>query len=83
MFPIAVVGKNKYILATIVNVVNVFTPFYFPMIVNYILSAIAYLWSSYSSLGFMRSQVGHDKNIIAVYPIFLFFGFLTSYVITI
>ncbi|KAM3140573.1 hypothetical protein pb186bvf_007385 [Paramecium bursaria] len=41
------------------------------------ITGLAFLWSSFSSLSFMGSMMNEDKKLISVYPIFLFYLFLS------
>jgi protein YIPF6 len=43
------------------------------------LASAAFVWSSYSSMGFMSALVMEDRKELAVYPIFLFYMFLSFF----
>lgn len=58
------------------------------IITKIILLSISFVWSTYgisyfiillASVGFMEALVSEDKRILAVYPVFLFYLFLSWY----
>lgn len=46
-------------------------------IIRLILVVLSFTWSTFSSVGFMATLVSEDKKILAVYPVFLFYLFLS------
>ncbi|CAD8181686.1 unnamed protein product [Paramecium pentaurelia] len=54
---------------------------YFGFFLRIIIVGVAFLWSTFSSLSFMSSMMNEEKKVISVYPIFLFYMFLSWFCI--
>jgi len=52
-----------------------------PFLITLVICACAYLWSTYSSVGFIKALVTEDKKMLAAYPVMLFYLFLTWFVV--
>jgi len=44
---------------------------------------LGFAWSTTSSIGFMGALVSEDKKLLAVYPVFLFYLFLSWFVLVV
>ncbi|CAK83628.1 unnamed protein product (macronuclear) [Paramecium tetraurelia] len=62
-------------------VVITFLQSYFGFFLRLIIVGVAFLWSTFSSLSFMSSMMNEEKKVISVYPIFLFYMFLSWFCI--
>eukprot|EP01016_Furgasonia_blochmanni_P009747 TRINITY_DN14062_c0_g1_i2.p1 TRINITY_DN14062_c0_g1~~TRINITY_DN14062_c0_g1_i2.p1 ORF type:complete len:229 (+),score=28.88 TRINITY_DN14062_c0_g1_i2:61-747(+) len=51
--------------------------------VRFVIVGIAFFWSTVSSVGFMAALVDEDKKLLTVYPVFLFYLFLSWFVLVI
>jgi hypothetical protein len=54
-----------------------------PFIVKFIMIIIAFIWSSLSSVAFMSSIIEEKRKLLAVYPVVLFYLFLSWFVLLI
>lgn len=61
--------------------VNLFTMAFTHMLIKMAIVAAAFLWSSYSSVGFISSMVVPEKKGLAAYPVFLFYLFLSWFIL--
>jgi hypothetical protein len=52
-----------------------------PMIIKIVIVAVAFLWASYSSQGFISSMVVPEKKGLAAFPVFLFYLFLSWFIL--
>ena len=43
--------------------------------------SVAFLWSTYSSVHFIKAMVPPDRRALAMYPVFLFYLFLSWFII--
>ncbi|CAD8162662.1 unnamed protein product [Paramecium octaurelia] len=67
-----------------INVAAVLITFlqsYLGFFLRLIIVGAAFLWSTFSSLSFMSSMMNEEKKVISVYPIFLFYMFLSWFCI--
>ncbi|CAD8082608.1 unnamed protein product [Paramecium sonneborni] len=67
-----------------INVAAVLITFlqsYLGFFLRLIIVGVAFLWSTFSSLSFMSSMMNEEKKVISVYPIFLFYLFLSWFCI--
>ncbi|CAD8171678.1 unnamed protein product [Paramecium octaurelia] len=62
-------------------VVITFLQSYFGFFLRLVIVGVAFLWSTFSSLSFMSSMMNEEKKVISVYPIFLFYMFLSWFCI--
>ena len=51
------------------------------VIVKLLYVGVAFAWSTYSSMGFMSEMVPADRKELAMYPVFLFYLFLSWFII--
>merc|ERR1712192_57517 len=65
--------------ALIIALTKVFLPFF----VRALIVIAAFAWSTYSSIGFMQALVDDNKKLLAVYPVFLFYLFLSWFVLVV
>ena len=54
---------------------------YFPFFVRIIVVGVAFVWSSYSSVGFIAEMVVPEKKGLAAFPVFLFYLFLSWFIL--
>ena len=52
-------------------------------LIRALLVAGGFLWSTFSSIGFMGALVEPNKKMLAVYPVFLFYLFLSWFVLVV
>ena len=52
-------------------------------IVRALIVIAGFVWSTWSSIGFMGALVNKDKKMLAVYPVFLFYLFLSWFVLVV
>jgi len=43
--------------------------------------SVAFIWSTYSSVYFIKAMVPEDRRALAMYPVFLFYLFLSWFII--
>ncbi|CAD8092961.1 unnamed protein product [Paramecium sonneborni] len=65
----------------IAAVLITFLQSYLGFFLRLIIVGAAFLWSTFSSLSFMSSMMNEEKKVISVYPIFLFYMFLSWFCI--
>ena len=65
------------IAAIIVALTSAFLPF----VVKALIVVAGYFWATRSSVGFMEALVSADKKMLAVYPVLLFYLFLSWFVL--
>lgn len=66
IFPINIGAVGIYLLKSML-----------PFILKLAIVIASFLWSSLSSVAFVSSMIDESKKVIAVYPIFLFYLFLS------
>jgi hypothetical protein len=54
---------------------------FLPGFINVILVAGGFVWSTYSSVGFIKQMIPDDRKGLAVYPVFLFYLFLSWFIL--
>ena len=65
--------------AIIIAITKAFLPFF----VRALIVIFGFLWATASSINFMKSLVDEKKKILAVYPVFLFYLFLSWFVLVV
>eukprot|EP00331_Platyophrya_macrostoma_P009039 CAMPEP_0176420526 /NCGR_PEP_ID=MMETSP0127-20121128/8653_1 /TAXON_ID=938130 /ORGANISM="Platyophrya macrostoma, Strain WH" /LENGTH=220 /DNA_ID=CAMNT_0017801127 /DNA_START=34 /DNA_END=694 /DNA_ORIENTATION=+ len=68
VFPISVAALVLSIIHAFISV---------PIIISLILSGMAFVWSTFSSVGFMKALVNEEKKLLAAYPVLLFYLYLS------
>ena len=66
---------------TVAAFVNFLFLRFMPFFVKIICVGIAYIWSSYSSVGFIAEMVVPEKKGLAAFPVFLFYLFLSWFIL--
>ena len=66
-----------------INIASVILIVKMPFIVKAIIVVPAFLWSSASSVAFMSSVVGEKRKVLAVYPVVLFYMYLSWFLLLI
>jgi hypothetical protein len=51
------------------------------IIVKLIYIGVAFAWSTYSSVHFIKEMVPEDRSVLAMYPVLLFYLFLAWFII--
>ena len=62
-------------------VINLFLGHVLHVIIRLIYGGIAFLWCTYSSLHFVKELVPEDRKELAMYPIVLFYLFLSWFIV--
>ena len=62
-------------------ILNLFLSSVAPIWVKMIYAGIAFLWSTYSSIHFIKEMVPEDRKELAMYPVCLFYLFLAWFII--
>ena len=62
-------------------IVNLIIGSYVHIIVKLLYVAVAFAWSTYSSVHFIKEMVPEDRKELAMYPVFLFYLFLAWFII--
>jgi len=65
----------------IASAANVIVGKMLPMIAKMGIVTAAFLWASYSSVGFISSMVIPEKRGLAAFPVFLFYLFLSWFIL--
>ena len=65
----------------IASALNIFLGSILPMIAKMGIVTAAFLWASYSSVGFIASMVIPEKKGLAAFPVFLFYLFLSWFIL--
>jgi hypothetical protein len=60
------------VISTILNQIFVFLPAY----LKFVIAAVAWLWSTTSSISFMGALLPVDRKELGIYPIAIFYLFL-------
>lgn len=66
-----------------INLAALFLCIKMPFAVKFVVVIPAFLWSSTSSIAFMSSVIGDKRKLLAVYPIVLFYLYLSWFVLLI
>ena len=66
---------------TIAAFANMMFMQWLPFFVRVIVVGIAFVWSSYSSVGFIAEMVVPEKKGLAAFPVFLFYLFLSWFIL--
>ena len=66
---------------TIAAFANMIFVQYFPFFIRIIVVGVAFVWSSYSSVGFIAEMVVPEKKGLAAFPVFLFYLFLSWFIL--
>jgi len=67
----------------IAALVIAFTKSFLPFLIRGGIVVLAFLWSTASSVGFMSTLVVKEKKYLAVYPVLLFYLFLSWFVLVV
>lgn len=59
------------------------TKSFLPFLIRTLLVILSFLWSTASSVGFMSTLVVKEKKYLAVYPVLLFYLFLSWFVLVV
>ena len=62
-------------------IVNLLIGSFIHIIIKLIYVAIAFVWSTYSSVHFIKEMVPEDRKELAMYPVCLFYLFLSWFII--
>ena len=62
-------------------ILNLLIGGYVHIIAKLIYVALAFAWSTYSSVHFIKEMVPEDRKELAMYPVFLFYLFLAWFII--
>ena len=65
----------------LVSVINVFIGSLVPFFVKLIYVFVAFIWATYSSIHFIKEMVPPDRKELAMYPVCLFYLFLSWFII--
>ena len=65
----------------IAAILNLFLSKVAPIWLKMIYAGIAFLWSTYSSIHFIKEMVPADRKELAMYPVCLFYLFLAWFII--
>jgi hypothetical protein len=65
----------------IAALINLIIGSYVPFFVKMIYVGIAFVWATYSSIHFIREMVPADRKELAMYPVCLFYLFLSWFII--
>ena len=60
---------------------NLFIGKYVHIVIKLVYVLIAFAWSTYSSIHFIKEMVPEDRKELAMYPVFLFYLFLSWFLI--
>ena len=60
---------------------NMLMTAFLPFIVKIVIVAVAFVWASYSSVGFISEMVVPEKKGLAAFPVFLFYLFLSWFIL--
>ena len=66
---------------TLAAFINMMFLQFFPFIIRIIPVGVAFIWSSYSSVGFIAEMVVPEKKGLAAFPVFLFYLFLSWFIL--
>ena len=66
---------------TLASIINVFIGGYCPFLVRVIYVGFAFVWATYSSIHFIKEMVPEDRKELAMYPVCLFYLFLSWFII--
>ena len=72
LFPLTVAATLNLVLGWIFSV---------PFLVKLLYTAIAFVWATYSSVHFIKEMVPADRKELAMYPVCLFYLFLSWFII--
>ena len=70
LFPLNVAALLKFIIGSKVSI-----------FINLIYVIAAFVWSTYSSIHFVKEMVPEDRKALAMYPVFLFYLFLSWFLV--
>jgi len=73
LFPLTVAATINMVLSWIISSV--------PFLLKLILTGMAYIWATYSSVHFMKEMVPADRKELAMYPVCLFYLFLSWFIV--
>ena len=65
----------------IAAIINLIIGSYVHILVKVLYVGIAFAWSTYSSTQFIKEMVPADRQKLAMYPVFLFFFFLSWFIV--
>jgi len=77
---ICLLGYSLFPLV-LVSMINLFLGHLFHFVVRLIIGICAYLWCTYSALHFVKGMVPDDRIELAMYPICLFYLFLSWFIV--
>ncbi len=63
------------------SLILAFTDSILPGFLKFIIVALAFCWCSAASIGFMSAMVPPTKKALAVFPVCLFYFFLSSFIV--
>lgn len=66
---------------TLVACINAFIGSYMPFVVRVVYVGFAFVWATYSSIHFIKEMVPEDRKELAMYPVCLFYLFLSWFII--
>ena len=62
-------------------IINLIIGSYVHILIRLLYVALAFVWSTYSSVHFIKEMVPEDRKELAMYPVFLFYLFLAWFII--
>ena len=65
----------------IASLINLMIGSFCHVIIKLIYVGVAFVWSTYSSINFIAEMVPADRKELAMYPVFLFYFFLSWFII--
>ena len=62
-------------------IINLLIGAYVHILIKLLYVLVAFVWSTYSSVHFIKEMVPEDRKELAMYPVFLFYLFLAWFII--